>query len=131
MLFSWEHQKYQNIHPGAHFGTSLGGSWGGRRVPPGSCSTIIVVIYKVEINKVSFLTIFVIISFCLKAFVSRRSTISYFIGDFYALNFLTALKIAEKNGQHEMANFIQGRQHMMKVEVSVKKTHTKTYTQTV
>ena len=27
MLFSWEHQKYQNIHPGAHFGTSLGGSW--------------------------------------------------------------------------------------------------------
>ena len=39
MLFSWEHQKYQNIHPGAHFGTSLGGSWGGRRVPPCSCST--------------------------------------------------------------------------------------------
>ena len=30
MLFSWEHQKYQNIHPGAHFGTGLGGSWGGR-----------------------------------------------------------------------------------------------------
>ena len=40
MLFSWEHQKYQNIHPGAHFGTSLGGSWGGRRVPPCSCSPI-------------------------------------------------------------------------------------------
>ena len=39
MLFSWEHQKYQNTHPGAHFGTSLGGSWGGRRVPPCSCST--------------------------------------------------------------------------------------------
>ena len=41
MLFSWEHQKYQNIHPGAHFGTSLGGSWGGRRVPPCSCLTIL------------------------------------------------------------------------------------------
>ena len=40
MLFSWEHQKYQNIHPGAHFGTSLGGSWGGSRVLPCSCSTI-------------------------------------------------------------------------------------------
>ena len=39
ILFSWEHQKYQNIHPGAYFGTSLGGSWGGRRVPPCSCST--------------------------------------------------------------------------------------------
>ena len=29
MLFSWEHLKYQNSLPGAHFGTSLGGSWGG------------------------------------------------------------------------------------------------------
>ena len=28
MLFSWEHLKYQNSHPGAHFGISLGGPWG-------------------------------------------------------------------------------------------------------
>ena len=28
MLCSWEHLKYHNEHPGAHFGTSLGGSWG-------------------------------------------------------------------------------------------------------
>ena len=40
MLFSWEHLKYQNWHPGAHFGTSLGGSWGGWNVPWYSCWTI-------------------------------------------------------------------------------------------
>ena len=39
MLFSWEHLKYQNWHPGAHFGTSLGGSWGGWNVPWYSCWT--------------------------------------------------------------------------------------------
>ena len=27
------------MHPGAQFGTNLGGSWGGHRVPPCSCST--------------------------------------------------------------------------------------------
>ncbi len=29
--FFWEHQEYQNRHPGAHFGTSLARSWGGAR----------------------------------------------------------------------------------------------------
>ena len=33
MLFSWEHLKYQNSHPGAHFGTGLGEPWGGCSEP--------------------------------------------------------------------------------------------------
>ena len=33
MLFSWEHLKYQNSHPGAHFGTSLREPWGGCSEP--------------------------------------------------------------------------------------------------
>ena len=47
MLFSWEHQKYQNLHPGAHFGTSIRGSWGGCRVPPCSCSITSVLVNKI------------------------------------------------------------------------------------
>ena len=33
MLFSWEHLKYQNSHPGAHFGTGLWEPWGGCSEP--------------------------------------------------------------------------------------------------
>ena len=33
MLFPWEHLKYQNSHPGAHFGTGLGEPWGGCSEP--------------------------------------------------------------------------------------------------